>query len=214
MSFLKRITNILTAKGNKALDSLENPIEQLDLDIKKKQNLINEIKQSSAEFVGLLRQIPNEINILRVETSKYDIAIRKAKESGDVDNALNLLKEKKEKEVFIQIKQDQYETQQKSAEKLKQSIGKLENEISTLKIKRAEYNARYITAQNTKKMNLLINNLDLDSSISTNDVEEKIKKVEAYNEGITELCVEKESHLEKYLKVSDHDELLKELDTY
>lgn len=46
MSFIKRLKNVIEAKANKVLDKHEDPIEMLELSIKKKKNYLQMLKSN------------------------------------------------------------------------------------------------------------------------------------------------------------------------
>ena len=60
MSFIKRLKNVLEAKANKILDKHENPIEMLELSIKKKEELLTNAKKQCANFIATVDSIRDE----------------------------------------------------------------------------------------------------------------------------------------------------------
>ena len=65
MSFIKRLKNVLEAKANKILDKHENPIEMLELSIKKKEELLTNAKKQCANFIATVDSIRDEKNVLQ-----------------------------------------------------------------------------------------------------------------------------------------------------
>ena len=63
MSFLKRLKNVIAAKANKVLDKHENPIEMLELSIKKKEELLTNSKNQCANFIATVDSIRYEKSI-------------------------------------------------------------------------------------------------------------------------------------------------------
>ena len=64
MSFIKRLKNVMEAKANKVLDKHEDPIEMLELSIKKKEELLTNAKKQCANFIATVDSIRDEKNAL------------------------------------------------------------------------------------------------------------------------------------------------------
>ena len=71
MSFIKRLKNVLEAKANKILDKHENPIEMLELSIKKKEELLTNAKKQCANFIATVDSIKDEKNTVQEKIDKY-----------------------------------------------------------------------------------------------------------------------------------------------
>ena len=76
MSFIKRLKNVLEAKANKILDKHENPIEMLELSIKKKEELLTNAKKQCANFIATVDSIRDEKNVLQEKIEKYEEATK------------------------------------------------------------------------------------------------------------------------------------------
>ena len=55
MGIFNRISNMIKAKTNSALDEMENPVELLDQKIRDMEKSFNEAKRSSAQIFGNLK---------------------------------------------------------------------------------------------------------------------------------------------------------------
>ena len=72
MSFIKRLKNVMEAKANKVLDKHEDPIEMLELSIKKKEELLTNAKKQCANFIATVDSIRDEKNALEEKINKIE----------------------------------------------------------------------------------------------------------------------------------------------
>ena len=77
MSFIKRLKNVMEAKANKVLDKHEDPIEMLELSIKKKEELLTNAKKQCANFIA--KEQDDKISAIKVKIEELEIEISKMK---------------------------------------------------------------------------------------------------------------------------------------
>ena len=212
MGIFDRISNMVKAKTNAALDNMENPIELLDQKIKDMEENLNKAKISSAQIFGNLKDIEKEMDKTKTLASEYDEKVRLAMSKGNEEIAKKAL----------QLKLDldkKYETLKKShaelsikAKTLKDNLIELENEIAKTRSYRDEASARLNTANATKQVNEIMANIKTkNNSISLDDIERKIAKKESYAEGLSDL---KTPSLDDEFKKLEEDSLDAELEKY
>ena len=83
MSFIKRLKNVMEAKANKVLDKHEDPIEMLELSIKKKEELLTNAKKQCANFIATV----DKKNALEEKINKYEEATKAAILKEDTEKA-------------------------------------------------------------------------------------------------------------------------------
>lgn len=212
MGFFKRLSNIVSGKANKALDKVENPLEQLDLSIRKKQEALENAKKQSATFIGSIPANERKINELTTKANEYITGAKKAKEQGKTELALEFLKKKnsieEEKNSIITIN----EKAKTNAALIKSKIESLEKEINAMKVKKTELQARSATAEATASVNELLAGLDDDSNLSLSEIEAKIEEKENYAAGLDTYKDTTEDDLKSILSASTEADLLNELD--
>lgn len=216
MGFFSRLSNIISGKANKALDGLENPIEQIDLAIRNRQEAVDKAKRESASFIGSIDQKKRELNELKETISQYEDGIRKALANNDEEKASKFLLKKKELDVKVTSLSSTIEKISKSATLVKDNIRNLETEVEELKSKKAELAARYSTAEAQAKVNEILTNVNKDANISLDEIESKIEAKENYANGLESFKeVSVEDELKSYLNQNTTSEDLKsELDKY
>lgn len=215
MSFFSRLGNIISGKANKVLDQVENPIEQMDLAIRKREEAINKAKLESASFIGSISQKKNEAEALKQKIAQYEEGIRKALAAEDEEKATTFLVKKKALDQDLQSLMTTISTLQASAEKVKGSVSTLEREVNELKSKKSELSARYATAKAQTKVNEILTDVNKDSHISMTDIEQKVKDAENYAQGLEAFKAnDVDADLSEYLKEDSSTSLKDELDQY
>lgn len=212
MGFFKRLGNIVSGKANKALDKAENPLEQLDLSIRKKQEALENAKRQSATFIGSIPSNERKIAELTSKANEYVTGAKKAKEQGKNDLALEFLKKRnsieEEKNGLVAVN----EKAKANAALIKSKIESLEKEINMMKVKKTELGARAATAEATAKVNELLAGLDDDTNMSLSEIEAKIEEKENYSAGLDSYKDTTEDDLQSILSGSTDADLLAELE--
>lgn len=215
MGFFSRVGNIISGKANKVLDQVENPVEQMDLAIRKREEAINKAKLESASFIGSISQKKNEAEAMKQKITQYEEGIRKALAAQDEEKATTFLVKKKALDEELQALIATVNTLQTSAEKVKGSVATLEKEVSELKTKKAELAARYATAKAQTKVNEILTEVNKESHISMTDIEQKVKDAENYAQGLEAFkSSDMDKELSQYLNESTTTSIKDELDQY
>lgn len=215
MGFFNRLGNIISGKANKALDKMENPIEQIEVAIRKREEAMSEAKLQSASFIGSINQKKKEKDVLGEKIKQYEEGIRKALADGDEERAKGFLVKKKELDQEFAGTINTIATLTATADKVKSNIAAIEKEVKELKMKKSELSARYSTAQAQAKVNEILTDLNKDSNVSISDIEQKVMDAENYASGL-ESFKEKDmdEELSSYLTQSTGSDLDDELNKY
>ena len=215
MGLMGRIKNLVSCKGNKVMDSLENPVEQIELAIRKREEAVNKAKIDSANFIGSVNQHRRKKKELEDKIKEYEIGIKTALSRGDEDKARRFLALKKELDSKIEIETNLITKLEVDSKKVKDSINKLENEVKKLKGKKEELAARYSTAQAKAKVNEILTDVKKDCNISIDDIEDKIEAQENYANGLESFIEEDpEDELRDYINSQDNINFEDELNSY
>ncbi len=212
MSIFNRISNMVKAKANSALDEMENPIELLDQKIRDMEESLNKAKISSAQIFGNLKAIEKEMNEAKEASNDYDSKVRLAMSKGNEELAKKALKLKLDSDKKYESLKTSYESLEKKADTLKQNLSSLQEELDKTRSYRDEAVARLNTANASKQINEIIANVkSKDNSINLDDIERKIAKKESYAEGLESL---KTPSLEDEFKALEESSLEEELNKY
>ncbi|ENZ02388.1 hypothetical protein HMPREF1092_01623 [Clostridium thermobutyricum] len=212
MSIFNRISNMVKAKANSALDEMENPIELLDQKIRDMEESLNKAKISSAQIFGNLKAIEKEMNEAKEASNDYDSKVRLAMSKGNEELAKKALKLKLDSDKKYESLKTSYESLEKKADTLKQNLSSLQEELDKTRSYRDEAVARLNTANASKQINEIMANVkSKDNSINLDDIERKIAKKESYAEGLESL---KTPSLEDEFKALEESSLEEELNKY
>ncbi|WP_024613143.1 PspA/IM30 family protein [Clostridium sp. Ade.TY] len=212
MGIFDRISNMLKAKTNSALDSMENPIELLDQKIRDMEESLNKAKLSSAQIFGNLKEIEKEMDKTKSLSVEYDEKVKLAMSKNNEELAKKALKLKLDADKKLQTLTNSHSELEVKAKTLKENLVKLQEEIEKTRSYRDEAAARLNTANATKQVNEIMANVQTKkNSINLDDIERKIAKEESYAEGLQDL---RTPLLDDEFKALETDNLDAELEKY
>lgn len=203
MSFFKRLKNVVEAKANKALDKHENPVEMLELSIKKKEELLVNAKKQCANFIATVDNIRDEKKTLQEKIDKYEEATKAAILKEDVDKAQTFVKQKLELEEKLSQTESRIKDQDDKISSIKIKIEELEIEVSKMKSKKQELATRLDVAEINNEINETLAGLNEDHGINLDELEKKVSQKENYGKALEDLKPKNEDELlEEYIKSS------------
>lgn len=212
MGIFNRISNMLKAKTNSALDNMENPIELLDQKIRDMEESLNKAKLSSAQIFGNLKEIEKEMDKTKAIAVEYDEKVKLAMSKNNEELAKKALKLKLDADKKLQTLTTSHTELEAKAKSLKENLVKLQEEIEKTRSYRDEASARLNTANATKQVNEIMANVQTKkNSINLDDIERKIAKEESYAEGLKNL---RTPSLDDEFAALENDNLDAELEKY
>ena len=212
MGIFNRISNMLKAKTNSALDNMENPIELLDQKIRDMEESLNKAKLSSAQIFGNLKEIEKEMDKTKAIAVEYDEKVKLAMSKNNEELAKKALKLKLDADKKLQTLTTSHTELEAKAKSLKENLVKLQEEIEKTRNYRDEASARLNTANATKQVNEIMANVQTKkNSINLDDIERKIAKEESYAEGLKDL---RTPSLDDEFAALENDNLDAELEKY
>lgn len=213
MGVFGRMSNILRAKVNNAIDDMENPIELLDQKVRDMEESLNTAKLSSAQILGNVHEIEKKMELAGKEAKDYDEKVRLAMGKGNEELAKKALAKRIEADKNYASLKSSYEDARVKADAVKSKLRELEEEIEKTRRYRDEAAARFNNAEASGKVNEILANVETKSNkISVDDIERKIQKKEAIAEGLHDL--KSEDSLEDEFKKLDELDLDAELQKY
>ncbi len=203
MSFFKRLKNVVEAKANKALDKHEDPVEMLELSIKKKEELLVNAKKQCANFIATVDSIRDEKKTLQDKIDKYEEATKAAILKEDVDKAQTFVKQKLELEEKLSQTESRIKDQDDKISSIKIKIEELEIEVSKMKSKKQELATRLDVAEINNEINETLAGLNEDHGINLDELEKKVSQKENYGKALEDLKPKNEDELlDEYIKSS------------
>lgn len=204
------------AKFNEVLDNAENPIELCNQHIRDMEQNYREAELSSAQVIGNAHAIEKEIEDTKAEVADWDDKIKLAVSKGNDDLAKKAIVRKNDVEKKLTELNKSYEIAHAQAEKLKDTLRELKENIDETRGKRDELEARYKTAEASQKVNEIITDVSTKKNgQSMEDLERKVARKEAMAEGLGEIAsVKKDSLEDEFKKLGDDLDVDAELAKY
>ncbi|MCY6957740.1 PspA/IM30 family protein [Clostridium brassicae] len=188
MGIFQRMSNIIKAKTNDALDRIENPIELLDQKIRDMEESFNKAKLASAQVLGNIHETKLKLDKLKTEMDDFEAKIKLALSKGNEELAKKALERKLTTQKEYDILEKSYEKSKIQGEELKKKLSNLQKESENTRKYRDQAEARMNNAEATQKVNEMLSNVSTESNrINLDDIERKISKKEALAEGLGEL---------------------------
>jgi phage shock protein A len=188
MGVFTRMSNMFKAKVNTTLDEMENPIELLDQKIRDMDEQLSKAKLSSAQVIGNAHAIEKQLADAEKESADYDGKVKLALSKGNEDLAKRALAKKVETDKKIATLKTSFETARAQADKLKQNLSDLQEELDKTRSYRDEAAARYANAKASKQVNEILSDVQTKTnSIQIDNIERKIAKEESVASGLGEL---------------------------
>jgi phage shock protein A len=198
MSIFNRIFKVAQAESHSVVDKLEDPIKMTEQGIRDLKKDLQAAMQSLAEVKASairLRKDGTDKQSLASDYERKAMTILNKAQAGDLDAsqadrlATEALTRKEEAEKEAAGFLASYENQQQTVDQLqrkintlKQSIGKYENELITMK-------ARAKTAQSMRKINKQLTSVDASGTVAMlQRMKEKVHEEEALAEAYGELA--------------------------
>lgn len=209
MGILKRFSNFVKGKANTALDSIENPMEMLDLKIREMEENLNEAKLSSAQVIANYHSIHKKMEDSQKESKDYDEKVKLALNSNNEELAKKALSRKLDADKKYETLKKSYEESKLKIDELKKKLSTLEEEILKTRQYREEAAARLDTANASQRINEILCNVNAgNNSINIDEIERKIQSKEFLAKGLEELRdddSELDAEFEKLKNKSDLD---------
>lgn len=207
MGIFGRMKKITEAKLNTAIDNIEDPIELCNQRIRDMEENFRQAELSSATVIGNVTEVKKQLDASEKEVVEWDSKIRLAVAKGNDELAKKAIVRKNEVEKKTEGLKTAYATGKAQADKLKETLKDLKEEIEATRQKRDELEARFKTAQATQKVNEIIAGVsEKKNDINIDDLERKVQRKEAMAEGLGEIAEVKNDSLDnEFEKLGDID---------
>jgi phage shock protein A len=213
MGVFNRISNMIRAKANNAIDEMENPIELLDQKIRDMEESLNAAKLSSAQILGNVHEIEKKMENEAREAKEFDSKVKLAMSKGNEELAKKALQKKLEADQSYNSLKLSYTEASQKAETIKAKLRELEEQIEKTRNYRDEAAARFNNAEASGRVNEILANIETGTNkINMEDIERKIQRKEAFAEGMEDL--RSDNSLDKEFEKLEELDLEEELKKY
>jgi phage shock protein A len=147
MSVMKRVSGIVQAKANKALDKAENPVDMLDLSYEKQMENLTQVRRALADVTTAKKRLELQANELQGQAQKYQDQAKLALSQGNEDLAREALSRRAALADQLQslgTQHQQVETQQQQLETTSQ---RLQSQVESFRTKKETLKASYTASK-------------------------------------------------------------------
>jgi phage shock protein A len=218
-SIFGRISQLVKANINDAIDNAEDPAKMLAQIERDYKNSIVDAENAIAETIGNLRLMEEDYAADQKAAEEWGLKAKNASQKADqlrasgsadeADKFDNLAKVALGKQIAVEKEmsdeQPMIKSQQEVVDKLKTGLEQMKGKLTELSAKRSSLAARSKTAEAQKKVTEALGNLNVMDPLSeVNRFEEKVRREEAKVRGHQELAMSSlDSQFEALDDISD-----------
>jgi phage shock protein A len=190
MGIISRISTILKAKANSALDKAEDPRETLDYSYEKQLEMLRNVKKGIVEVVTAKKRIELQAATLKNTVDKLDGQARQAIAAGREDLARMALERKQLSLTQLQGLQTQIGDLEAEQQKLTTAEQRLSAKIESFRTRKEVVKAQYAAAEAQVKIGESLTGLSeemADVGMAIDRAEDKTAKLRARSTAIDDL---------------------------
>ena len=198
MNIFQRITKLVEANVNSMLDKAEDPEVMVRQIIREMEESIIELRRETVKAVGARKLLEKKMQLLNEKSADLQQKATLALENGNEDLARKLLEQKIDVEKENSQLANEVETATYLAEKMKQDLVKLEDQVQIARRQKEELIRRKLAAE--RKMNAtgaIRKTRDaleaLTGATNSNSADANINAIEAQKDKILQLEAEAEA---------------------
>ena len=190
MSVMKRLSGIVQAKANKALDRVEDPRETLDLSYEKQLEQLQQVKKGVADVATARKRIEIQAQQLQQSASKLQDQARQALGQNREDLAREALSRRAAIGTQLEQLRAQHEQLAAQQEKLVATTQALQTRIDAFRTQKETLKASYTAAQAQTKIGEAISGISEsmgDTGLAMERAQDKIAQMQARAGAVDEL---------------------------
>uniref|UniRef100_A0A7S0BK35 PspA/IM30 family protein n=1 Tax=Rhodosorus marinus TaxID=101924 RepID=A0A7S0BK35_9RHOD len=203
MNIVERFFRVVRANANKVVSGLEDPEKMITQAVGEMERDLIKVRQAYAEVFATTKRLEKQKEQATTMSAEWYKRAQLALEKGDENLAREALTRKKQFEETAKAVTVQLEPMLVNVGKLNGSMQTLEGKISEARAQKDQYVARARTAQTTQKVNEMLGNVGVSSSMAAFEkMKDKVEELEVSSEVSAELASSTDKTLEqKFLEL-------------
>ena len=189
MGFFDRLSRLVRANANAALNMAEDPVKILDQSVADMQADLVKLRQAVAAAIASQKRIQNQAEQAETQSATWYERAELALKKGEEDLAREALGRRKTCQETATALNSQLQSQAGQVEQLKRSLVQLESKIAEAKTKKDMLKARAQAAQAQEQLQSAVGSLGTNSAMAAfEQMEEKVQALEARSQAAAELA--------------------------
>jgi phage shock protein A len=190
MAFMKRLSGVIQAKANKALDKVEDPRDTLDLSYEKQLEQLQQIRRSVADVATAKKRIELQAQQLQASATKLQNQAKQALAQNREDLAREALGRRSSIATQLEglkVEHDKLATQQETLERTTQQ---LQARVDAFRTQKETLKASYTAAQAQTKIGEAVSGISesmSDTGLAMQRAQDKIEQMQARAGAMDEL---------------------------
>lgn len=190
MSVFKRLSTIVQAKSNKALDRIEDPRDTLDLSYEKQLEQLQQVRRGVADVATARKRIELQAQQLKSAADKLQGQARQAMAAGREDLAREALTRRASIGTQLEGLKGQHDQLVAQEEKLVQTTQLLQSRVEAFRTQKETLKASYTAAQAQTKIGEAISGISesmSDTGMAMQRAQDRIAQMQARAGAVDEL---------------------------
>jgi phage shock protein A len=147
MSVMKRVSAIMQAKANKALDKAENPNDMLDLSYQKQQENLQKVRRAVADVATAKKRLELQATDLQNQAQKLQDQAKQALAQGQEDLAREALTRRAALADQLESLGTQHQQVETQLQQLETTASKLQAQVDSFRTKKETLKASYTASK-------------------------------------------------------------------
>lgn len=190
MSVTKRLSAILQAKANKALDKAENPVEMLDLSYEKQSENLQKVRRALADVTTAKKRLELQASQLQAQGQKLQDQAKAALAQNNEDLAREALSRRQGIAAQLQDMGTQHDQVEKQQQQLEATAQRLSAEVESFRTKKETLKATYTASQAQASIGEAVSGISesmADAGVTLQRAQDKIAEMQARAGAMDEL---------------------------
>ncbi len=190
MSVMKRLSGIVQAKANKALDKAENPNEMLDLSYEKQIENLQKIRRALADVVTAKKRLELQANTLQQQADKLQDQAKQALGQNREDLAREALNRRSALADQLQNLGTQHQQVETQQHQLETTAARMQTQVDAFRTKKETLKASYTASKAQASIGEAMSGISesmTDAGMTLQRAEDKITDMQARAGALDEL---------------------------
>ena len=190
MSVMKRLSAIMQAKANKALDKAENPVDMLDLSYEKQTENLQKVRRALADVTTAKKRLELQATQLQQQADKLQEQAKQALAQNNEDLAREALSRRATLGEQLQSLGTQHQQVEQQQQQLESTATRLQAQVDAFRTKKETLKASYTASKAQASIGEAVSGISesmADAGVTLQRAQDKIADMQARAGAVDEL---------------------------